>query len=588
MFPTPDTKRDLRNLNQRPSAWVLSAALMLSLTVTPVGLAAESIQAMVNQANDAANRQEYAKAVTLYEQIVQKAPQETVLKKNLAILYANYGVSLQEQKKYDEALRMMDKGLALVESSSRDAASIRNAKAGVYFSQAMILKDNATLTAADFAQIHQLLDKAIALGPNEVGFKRGAANVYQEEAYQLAMQEKYQEAVPVLEKALSYDPQNATAKQSLANVYLGLARNNPEQRQQWLDKALATDSSPKIQQAAEQLKTLSAQISTSGFGNNPTESRANAPKELTKLSLAEMIHDVEAQLQITPPAKATLLQRLEATEQQVYGKQQSGNLSERAKNVYTTLMGSYDGLVGQSNPTLMQAPIRNPNEHYLADIFKVTDGKIVRWGRFPIRVYFEEPKGLQFYDPDYKAAALAGFTEWKTTTNDFVNFVEVKNKLAADVMVDWQENYTDRFADPENTPTVYQNYTPPKRTKLLTAIQMASMFTPGYFGLAPQAVGAAMQYQQQKKLQVILDESQIHLGLSPTKGLAPEAAKRLIQNMAAKEFGHVLGLKGSSNQKGDLLYPELRSDVTQSPSQRDLATLREVYNRPPNIILNVR
>jgi tetratricopeptide (TPR) repeat protein len=570
----------------------LAAFLALLLGAHLNAFAVESLQAMVDRANAAANAQNYPVAIALYEQVVQKAPKEALLRKNLAVLYANYGVSLQEQKKYDEALRMLDKGLALVEPGSREAESIRNAKAGVYFSQAMSLRDEEPVTAESFAKMHQLLEKAMSLNPGEAAFKKGAAAVYQEEAYQLASQEKYEEAIPLLEKALGYFPQSATARQSLANVYLGLAKNNPEQRQQWLEKALATDNSPRIQQAAENLRAVSGRISnTSGFAHSPGEAKTSAPRELSRLSLAEMIRDVEIQLQITPSGKATLLQRLENVEKQVYGKTQGGNLSERAKNVYTALMGSYDGMAGQANLNLTQAPIRNADEHYLADIFKVTDGKIIRWGRFPIRVYFEEPSDKEkqpLYKPEYKQAALKGFEIWKTQTNGFVNFVEVKNKLAADVVVDWQEQYIDRFADPDQAPTVYQTYTPPKRTKLMTAVQLASMFTPGYFSLAPQAVNAAMQHQQQKKLQVLRDESQIHLGLGPVKDLPPDAARRLIQNMAAKEFGHVLGLKGSSNQPGDLLYPELRSDVEQMPTQRDLATLREVYNRPPNIILNVR
>ena len=65
----------------------------------------------------------------------------------------------------------------------------------------------------------------------------------------------------------------------------------------------------------------------------------------------------------------------------------------------------------------------------------------------------------------------------------------------------------------------------------------------------------------------------------------PQAAL-LVQNMAAKEFGHVLGLKGHSPVPGDLMYPELRHDVAQLPTGRDLETLRQLYNRPPNIVLN--
>jgi hypothetical protein len=182
---------------------------------------------------------------------------------------------------------------------------------------------------------------------------------------------------------------------------------------------------------------------------------------------------------------------------------------------------------------------------------------------------------------------LQGFTVWKDKTNGFINFVEIKNPQSADIQVSWANQYVDRFADPEHVPTLYKDYSPPKRNPLLTVVQMASMFTPGYFSLIPQAASSAMQYQQYKKLEVIQNESKITLGLEPVKDLNPDAAKLLMQNMAAKEFGHALGLKGSSPTEGDLLYPALRSDAAQMPTSRDLATLRELYNRPPNIILNV-
>jgi hypothetical protein len=305
-----------------------------------------------------------------------------------------------------------------------------------------------------------------------------------------------------------------------------------------------------------------------------------------------MLRDMENQLQITPDKKATINDRLDTVEKQVLGKTQSGALATRTKTVYTALMGSYDGTLNQSNVNLVQAPATNSENSYLDEIFKVTDGKVVRWGRFPIRVYFEEPKAdskeSALYKAEYKAAALKGFEVWKERTDGFVKFLEIKNPLSADVIVNWTEPYVDRFADPDKAPDVYKTYTPPKRSHLMTAVQMASMFTPGYFSLVPQAAAAGLQYQQYKKMAVIQEESKVYLGLAPTKSLQPEAATLLIQNMAAKEFGHALGLKGSSPTQGDLLYPELRSDAPQYPTTRDLTTLRELYNRPPNIILNVR
>lgn len=554
--------------------------------------AAESLEQMLNRANEAAASQNYAVAIPLYEQAVQKAPSEKVLKNNLAVLYANQGVTLQEQKKFEEAIRCFDKALALVAPDSREGKQTLQAKAGTYYTQAMDLRDTLeNPTPADYARMHALLDQALALNPEEPNFKKAKASVYLDEAYRLAVEEKFTEALPLLANAQAIDPASRSVKQSLANVYLGLAKQNPDQQDAWLEKALATDDSPRIKQVADMLRNpaqAESQRAPGGFAKSPDEAKNAAPRELSTLSIAEMLHDLEAQLQLKPAKGATLLERLETVEKQIYGKPKEGALATRAKNAYVALMGSMNGHLAESNPHLIQAPVRNSENSYLAEIFKVTDGKVIRWGKFPLRVHVETPKDQPLFKDEYKEAVLHGFNAWKVKSNGFVNYVEVKNPDSADIVVNWSEDYVDRFADPEHVPDVYKNYSPPKRSKLMNVIQVASMFAPGYFSLAPQALAAGMQYQQMKKLQVIRDESKITLGLAPLKDLSPEAAKTLLQNMAAKEFGHALGLKGSSDKPGDLLYPELRSDMAQLPSQRDLETLRELYNRPPNIILNVR
>ncbi len=551
--------------------------------------AAETLEGLIEKANDAANRQDFPVAVQLYEQAVQKAPGEKVLKNNLAVLYANYGVSLQEQKKYDAALPYFEKALALLDPAAPQTKNVLDAKAATYFTQAMDLRDSKpTLAADDYDRIKDLLNKAIAVTPEQLMFKKAMASIYLDEAYQLAVQEQYTQAAPLLETAMTYDSQNKSVRQSLANVYLGLAKNEPEQRQAWIDKALAIDSSPKIKQTADQLLANTGAVVAGGFAATPDEARNAAPRELSKLSVAEMLNDMEAQLKLMPPKGATLLERLETIEKQVLGKKQDGALATRAKDAYTALMGSMNGSLADSNPNLVQAPVLASENSYLDEIFKMTDGKVIRWGKFPLRVHVEAPKDNLLYKPEYKEAVLHGLNAWKVKTNGFANYVEVENPDAADVQISFQDEYVDRFADPEKTPGVYKNYTPPKSNPLMRVLSVASMFAPGYFSLAPQAVNAAMQYRQYRKLEVIRDESHIKLGLAPTRDLPPDAAKLLIQNMAAKEFGHALGLKGNSSKQGDLLYPELRSDMAQLPSNRDLETLRALYNRPPNIILNVR
>lgn len=569
----------------------LSLLVLGGLLSAQASFAGESLEALVNQGNAAAEKQDFGTAIQAYEQAIKLAPAEKTLKNNLAVLYANYAVGLQDQKKYDTAFQYLDKAMALAAPGSASAKNIQGARASVYFSQAMDLKDtNEHPGPADYERIRGLLGKALALSPDEAAFKKGMAGMYLDEAYQLAVQEKFADAAPLLEKALTYDPNNKAVKQSLANVYLGLGRNDVTNRKSWIDKALAMDNSPKIQQVAAQL-TASGEKPTAagdgGFAADPNEAKGKAPRSISKLSVADMLRDMENQLQITPPKNASFDDRLEVLEKQVLGKTQSGAMATRTKAVYTALIGGSDGAGEQPNINLAQAPSADAQNSYLDEIFKVTDGKVVRWGRFPLRVYFEEPKENPLYKAEYKEAALKGFEVWKDRTDGYVKFLEIKNPQAADVIVNWTGPYVDRFADPEKVSSVYQNYTPPKRSRLLTVVQMASAFTPGYFSLVPQAAAAGLQYQQYKKLAILQEESKIYLGLNPTQKLAPEAAAMLIQNMAAKEFGHALGLKGSSPQQGDLLYPELRSDVAQVPTHRDLTTLRELYTRTPNIILNV-
>jgi predicted Zn-dependent protease len=62
----------------------------------------------------------------------------------------------------------------------------------------------------------------------------------------------------------------------------------------------------------------------------------------------------------------------------------------------------------------------------------------------------------------------------------------------------------------------------------------------------------------------------------------------LLQNIAAKEFGHALGIKATSPDPKDLMYPDLVSDHAKFPTNRDLATLTQIYTRPANILLNVQ
>jgi predicted Zn-dependent protease len=291
-----------------------------------------------------------------------------------------------------------------------------------------------------------------------------------------------------------------------------------------------------------------------------------------------------------PPesAKKPLKERLEALETQMYGAPKEGTVNLRVKALYASVLGERAPADHGSQPDLVQEPIQTSDHSYLDAIFKTTEGRVIRWNKFPIRVFIADGKENNRFKMAYAQAVIDALEAWKQSTGGFVSSVLVKNEQAADVIVTWTDTYTDRFASMEEVPDYYKKYAVPKANPMMRVLQVASMLAPGYFSLAPQAVGAALQYQQVKKLQVLVDESKIQMGLSVTDGLSEEAAKQLVFNMAMHEIGHVVGLKGHSAQEGDVMFPKLGTTSLSKPSGRDMETLRQLYSRPANLVLNIR
>lgn len=545
---------------------------------------------MVNRANGFASAQDYAQAIPLYEQVVRELPQEATLKKNLSVLYFNHAMALQDAKRYEEAGALLDQAAQI----SPNEFEIRRARAAGYFLQAMDLKSQES---RDFEQMRALLDQALSIDGSQSVFRQALASTYLEEAYEHAMAERYAKALPLLETGRELDPENGAIRQSLANVYLGLAKeakiaSNEADFEAYAAKAVATDDNPRLQRILEQLRNPGGDTEIASASGNASfdtlkESRKKGklPASAAKLTVMDMVLDVENGLGLEPN-QGSLTERVVRAEEKVYGKTQDGALASRAKELYGAVLGQ--NAMAAADPNTTQAPVESGENSYLDQVFRVTDGKVIRWGKFPLRVHIDEPKDNPAFRAEYVESVRQALNAWNIKSNGFISYVEVKNPDAADVRIQWDEQYVDRFADPDTVPEFYRTYTPPKNSPMMKALQMAGMFTPGFYSLAPQAINAALQYREYKKLEPLIEESTIKLGLTPTQGLSDEEARLLVRNMAAKEFGHVLGLKGHSPQQGDLMYPELRHDVAQTPTGRDMETLRQLYNRPANIILNFR
>ncbi len=577
----------------RPLPFALSLSLLALLVWPGIPTAlAQPLQEIVNTANAYANNSNYVDAIPLYEKAVQQAlteknPGTQTLKNNLAVLYFNHAIALQNKKQYDESNTYLDKSLAL----SPNQPEALKAKAASFYYQGMDLREEGS---QDFSTLKTLFEKAIATDPNTSAYKKALASTYLGEARNLANEQQYEQAAALLETARTLDPEALALKRSLANVYLGLASQQSEDKptqQAVIDKALALDSSPAIKQRAKQI--AGGKLDYGKQNGNLDFSSAlshSAPPNTTEWSIQDKLAAIETALAVEPQTDQPLISRLESAEKKVFGKKQDGALEKRADDMFTTLLGG-GGTVQESLPHLIQAQVSTAENTYLDDIFKYTDGRVVRWARFPVRIYIEPPEEKNpLYKAEFEAAALAGMDGWKNASNSFVSYVKVKNPLAADIQIYWVKEYTDPFTDSKNYDNnILKNYTPPKQSKLAQAVGMASMFAPGPFALAPQAVSAGLQYRQARKVQILADESEMVLGLNPTRDLPLEKALILIHNMAAYQFGHTLGLKGISHNPDDLMHPDnaLATDAKHQPSQRDMDTLREIYTRPANVVLNI-
>lgn len=192
-----------------------------------VGFAQEEKSAVdfKNEGNDALRAKDYPKALKLYEQALTKWGDEP---KDTAMVY-NMAVCAYQTKSYDKALKFLDESMAL--NYKKETAILY--KANTY--RALKKDDEYVKT----------LEEALVISPNDDKIKGMLSTVYAKEAnvfytagakilksaaadvaaakykttdpqYKEAegkAKEEFQKALPIIEKALGYDPENAIAKQ---------------------------------------------------------------------------------------------------------------------------------------------------------------------------------------------------------------------------------------------------------------------------------------------------------------------------------------------------------------------------------------
>ena len=174
---------------------------------------------------------------------------------------------------------------------------------------------------------------------------------------------------------------------------------------------------------------------------------------------------------------------------------------------------------------------------YFDYITLFSDGRITRFTEMPIKVYISPVIKESPYLPELRYA----MNEWETTTNELIRFQEITTPENADIRVSWG----------------YSSFMEIHDTRLGSA-QLKRIHN-------SQTTDKDNKDHIRVEIILILEGDENIKELSEVE----------MRTVCLHEFGHAIGLWGHSPHAGDICYP---TATAQHPSQRDLNTLRKLYN----------
>ena len=208
-----------------------------------------------------------------------------------------------------------------------------------------------------------------------------------------------------------------------------------------------------------------------------------------------------------------------------------------------------------------EAPL-SPNVDYFDHITLFSQGRITRFTDMPIRVYISPILRESPYLPEIRYAMRA----WHTASDGAILFEETEIPQHADIRVSW--GYTGLLADFQDT-----RLGSAELTRLKDSVQIGTFSN----GLDVGSI-TAVEDRSTETVQEISFTVEVILMLEGDATVG-ELSQEEMRTVCVHEFGHAIGLWGHSPHPGDICYP---TATAQQPSDRDIVTLRKLYNTPLN------